>query len=158
MTWKKTRWLLAAGCLLLSWKLMAAVLRVDGFSLDALSAAPSAIFSVASFVTAVFLMAPETAFWAAEVFSRPFVAILFPSDHFSRPPLTYRLARYYRDVKRWKDAARQYRKIIRYYPKERDAYVELLDVAEKMHDEELHQEYTRLFRKRFRKEHPQQVT
>jgi hypothetical protein len=155
MSWKKTRWLLAAGCLLLSWKLMASVLRVDGFSLDALSAAPSAIFSVASFVIAVFLMAPETAFRAAEVFSRPFVAILFPSEHFSRPPLNYRLARYYRDMKRWDDAARQYRKIIRYYPKERDAYVELLDVAAKMHDDEMHQKYKRLLRKRFREKYPQ---
>jgi hypothetical protein len=58
-------------------------------------------------------------------------------------------------VKKWEDAARQYRKIIRYYPKERDAYVELLDVAKKMHDNELYQSYTRLFRKRFKEDHLQ---
>jgi len=144
MKWVKTRWLLAAGCFVFSWKLMAAGLRMEG-----MGAAPYVIFSMAGFLITVFLTSPETALRMAEWCSRPFVAILFPSDEFAKPPLTYRLARRYRGEKRWEDAARQYRKIIRYYPKERDAYLELLDVAAQMGDRKLKRKYAALFQRRF---------
>jgi hypothetical protein len=148
MKWAKTRWLLAAGCLVFSWKLMAAGLRMEG-----LGAAPHVFFSVIGFLVTVLITSPETAFRLAEWCSRPFAAILFPSDEFAKPPLTYRLARRYRDEKRWEDAARQYRKIIRYYPKERDAYLELLDVAAQMGDRKLKRKYAALFQKRFAQGH-----
>jgi hypothetical protein len=151
MRWKKTRWVLAAGCAALGWKLMTSALGMEGFSLDALAAAPRLIFSMAAFLSAVFLTTPETAFRIAEWFSRPFVAILFPSDEYSRPPLSYKLARRYRDEHRWEDAVRQYRKIIRYHPKERDAYLELIEVAHSMKNDALRREYAALLRKLFKR-------
>jgi hypothetical protein len=152
MKWKRTRWFLAAGSMLLGVKLM-----VVGLMTDWLSAALPVIASMGCFLTAVLLTSPETAFRIAEWCSRPFVAILFPSEHFNKPPLTYRLARRYRDEKRWDDAARQYRKIIRYYPEEADAYLELLHVAQQMGDRKMEREYGTLFRKRFKSEVPQET-
>lgn len=155
MRWKKTRWLLAAGFAVLGCKLMATGLRMEGFGLDALKPAPLLIFSMASFLSALFLIVPETAFRLAECLSRPFAALFFPDEHFAKPPLTYKLARRYRGEQRWEDAARQYRKIIRYYPQEQDAYVELLEVAKRMRDKEMQKKYATLFRKRFKHEPPE---
>jgi tetratricopeptide (TPR) repeat protein len=150
MKWAKTRWFLAACSLLLSVKMM-----VTGLLSGGIAAAFPVLISLASFIGTVLLIAPETAFRLAEWCSRPFVAILFPSDHFNKPPLSYRLARRYRDEKRWEDAARQYRKIIRYYPKEADAYLELLHVAAQMGDHKTEHKYGALFRKRFKTAAPQ---
>lgn len=147
MRWVKLRWFLAAGCLLASWALMSAALKMEG-----MDAAPHVIFSVLAFVNAVLLTAPETALRVAEWFGRLCSGIFFPSEEFSKPPLSYRLARRYRDEKRYEDAARQYRKIIRHYPDEADAYVELLDVARQMGDRDLAREYRIRFRRRFRQE------
>ncbi len=141
----KVRWLLAAVCLLFSWKLMAAGLKIEGFG-----AAPHVIFSMVGFLSAVFLVAPETAFRLAEWCSRPFVNIIFPSDEFAKPPLSYTLARRYRHERRLVDAAEQYETIIRHYPKQRDAYVELLEVAAELGDDKLRRKYAGLFRKRFK--------
>jgi tetratricopeptide (TPR) repeat protein len=148
MKWKKTRWFLAACLMLLSVKMMTAALMMDG----GLATIVPVLVSMACFITSVLLISPETVFTLAEWCSRPFAAILFPSEHFNRPPLSYKLARYYRDAQRWQDAARQYRKIIRYYPKEADAYLELRQVAEKMGDHKMKQKYAALFRKRFKTE------
>jgi tetratricopeptide (TPR) repeat protein len=145
MKWARTRWFLAACSMLLSVKMMVTALLLEG-----LAATFPVLVSMACFITSVLLVAPETAFRVADWFSRPFAAILFPSDHFNKPPLSYRLARRYRDEKRWEDAARQYRKIIRYYPKEADAYLELVHVAEQMHDHKAAQKYAALFRRRFK--------
>jgi hypothetical protein len=147
MKWKRTRWFLAACSMLLCLKLM-----VMGLMMDWLNAALPVIASLGCFIGAVLLLAPETTFRIAEWCSRPFTAILFPSDHFNKPPLTYKLARRYRDEKRWDDAARQYRKIIRYYPKEADAYIELLHVAGQMGDHKTERRYAALFRRRFKTE------
>src|SRR4051812_37032990 len=108
MKWVKTRWFLATGCLLISCRLMAAGLRMEGFG-----AAPFVIFSAAGFLLTVLLTTPETALTVAEWIGQKCAGIFFPGDEFPRPPLTYRLARYYRQERRWVDAARQYRKIIR---------------------------------------------
>ena len=145
MKWMKLRWFLAACSLLLSVKMM-----VTGLLSEGIAAAFPVLVSMACFIGSVLLVAPETAFRIAEWCSRPFVAILFPSDHFNKPPLSYTLARRYRDEKRWDDAARQYRKIIRYYPKEADAYLELLHVAAQMGDHKMEQKYGTLFRRRFK--------
>jgi hypothetical protein len=151
MKWAKIRWFLAACSLLLSVKMMVKALTVEGMGMaDSIGAAFPLLVSLGSFLTTVFLIAPETAFRIAEWCSRPFTAILFPSEHFNKPPLTYKLARRYRDEKRWDDAARQYRKIIRYYPKEADAYLELLHVAGQMGDHKMEQQYAALFRRRFK--------
>jgi hypothetical protein len=115
MKWAKTRWFLAACSMLLSIKMMLKALLIESMGmLEGIGAAFPVLISVVSFLATVFLIAPETALRIAEWCSRPFAAIFFPSDHFNKPPLTYNLARRYRDEKRWEDAARQYRKIIRY--------------------------------------------
>ena len=144
--WTKIRWFLAACSMLLCIKLIAGALLM----VDWLSAAFPVLASMACFLASVILIAPETTFRVAEWCSRPFVAILFPSDRFNKPPLSYKLARYYRDAQRWEDAARQYRKIIRYYPNEAAAYLELRQVAEQMGDNKMKQRYAALFRKRFK--------
>lgn len=149
MKWVKLRWLLAACTLLLSIKLM-----VKAYQIESMGAAFPVLMSVGSFLATVLLIAPETARRLAEWCARPFANIFFPSDEFSRPPLSYKLARHYRQTQRWKDAAQQYRKIIRYYPSEKDAYLELLDVAEQMGDTESLRKYKSLYRKRFKEDLP----
>lgn len=144
MNWVKIRWFLAAVCLLLSIKLM-----VSAFLIESLSAAPLVVVSVFSFLAAVFLTAKETALRAADWVGQKWANIFFPSEEFSRPPLSYKLARHYRMVRRFEDALAQYRKIIRYYPEETDAYLELLAIAEELGDQDLVAEYESKFRKQF---------
>ena len=144
MNWVKIRWFLAAVCLLLSIKLM-----VSALIIDSVVAAPLVIASVFSFVAVVMLTAQETAVRGAEWVGRQFASIFYPSEEFSKPPLSYRLARHYRLERRFDDAIAQYRKIIRYYPKEVDAYQELLAIAEEVNDLDLKSEFENKFRKQF---------
>jgi hypothetical protein len=144
MNWVKIRWFLAACSVLLCVKLM-----VSALLMNSINAAWHVLGSVLLFVTSVLLVIPETAKRVAEWCARPFADILFPSEEFTRPPLNYQLARRYRDELRWEDAAIQYKKIIRYYPKEREAYVELLGVAEHLPDKKLRERYAEMLRKRF---------
>jgi hypothetical protein len=122
---------------------------VSALILNSINAAWHVLGSVMLFVTSVLLVTPETTKRVAEWCAQPFVNILFPSDEFSRPPLNYQLARRNRDELRWEDAAMQYKKIIRYYPKEREAYVELLVVAEHLPDKKVKERYAEMLRKRF---------
>ncbi len=146
------RWLLAACCMIGSAKFMVMGLIAGLSSQPGAGGAVAAwpvLVSFALFLVTVFLIAPETALRAAEWCARPFTNILFPSDEFSKPPLSYKLARRYRDEHRWEEAATQYRKIIRYYPEEKDAYMELFDVADALGDKKLRRKYTALFNRRF---------
>lgn len=149
MKWVNLRWLLAAGSFLLSLKLM-----VTGLMSEGIAAAPPVIFSAFAFLGGVILIVPETCLRLAEWIGQKFAGIFFPNDEFSRPPLSYRLANRYRDEQRWEDAALQYRRIIRYYPRERTAYLELMDVADRLRDPRMREEYARRYRKRFGFEPP----
>lgn len=149
MRFKGHRWFLAAVSMGFSVKLMGAGLKIEGFG-----AVGHLIFSMVCFISAVLLVAPETVFRFAEWCSRPFTNILFPSDEFSRPPLSYVLARRYRGSLRLRDAVEEYEKIIYFYPGEIDAYVELVDVAKRLGDKELTRRYAALFKKRFHREVP----
>lgn len=149
MKWVNLRWFLAAGSFLLSIKLM-----VSGLMTGGIAAAPPVIFSAFAFLGAVILTVPETCLRLAEWIGQKFASIFFPDAEFSKPPLTYRLANRYRDEQRWEDAALQYRRIIRYYPRERTAYLELMDVADHLGDHRLRDEYARRYRKRFGFEPP----
>jgi hypothetical protein len=144
MNWVKIRWFLAVCCLVGCVKLMVSAMLIND-----IGAAWHVFSSVLLFVASVVLVIPETTLRVAEWCSRPFAAILFPADEFARPPLSYQLARRYRDEHRWEDAAWQYRKIIRYYPAQCDAYMELLQVADEMGDRKMKQKYAALFRRRF---------
>lgn len=149
MKWVNLRWFLAAGSFLLSLKLM-----VTGLMSGGIAAAPPVIFSAFAFLGGVILIVPETCLRLAEWIGQKFAGIFFPNDEFSRPPLSYRLANRYRDEHRWEDAALQYRRIIRYYPRERTAYLELMEVADHLGDQRLREEYARRYRKRFGFEPP----
>lgn len=119
------------------------------FKIAGIGAAGPVILSLVLFVSTVLLIAPETAFWLAEQVAKPFAALFYPSDSFKKPPLSYVLARRYRNERRWEEAAAQYESIIEYYPEERDAHLELLEVAHELGDEQLIEKYTALTRRRF---------
>lgn len=140
---------MAAGCLLLSIRLMVGALKMSGFG-----AAPALIFSMASFILTVLLISPETVFRIAEWCSRPVTNLIFPNEKLSKPPLSYVLAREYGRQARLEDAIEQYQQIIHYYPDERDAYVELLPLIQKLGDSKMHEKYVLLFKKRFNQDVP----
>lgn len=140
----KLRWILAALSLLGSGLLMASALKMGG-----LGAAFPVILSMAGFLSCVLLIAPETAFKLAEWIAKPFAALFYPTEEFNKPSLSYLLARRYSQERRLEDAVSEYEKILHYYPEERDAYVELLELTERLGDPERHSQYLALFQKRF---------
>ena len=149
MRFSIVRWVLAAGCWYLSYRFMSGALQRSG--MDAL---PAILGGMMSFLGAMILTAPETAFRVAELCARPFESIFFPSDRLSKPPLSYKLARRYCQEQRLEEAANEYESLIYSYPDEKNAYVELLDVATQLGDTELHAKYAALFKKRFHKDAP----
>lgn len=144
MRFIKLRWALAALSLLGSVLLMASALKMGG-----LGAAFPVILSMAGFLLCVLLIAPETAFKLAEWIAKPFAALFYPTEEFNKPLLSYMLARRYSQERRLEDAVSEYEKILHYYPEERDAYVELLELTERLGDPERHAQYLALFQKRF---------
>ena len=144
MKFLRTRWLLAVLSMAGSIWLMKAALKMQG-----MGAAGPVILSMGALVTTVLLIAPETAFWLAEQIAKPFANLFFPSDQFPKPPVSYLLARRYRTERRFEEAVRQYENIIAFHPEERDAHVELIEVARQMGDEELAEKYTASWHRRF---------
>ncbi len=152
MRFLRTRWILAALCLLASIWLMRAAFKMAG-----MGAAGPVILSMVSFVTVVLLIAPETAYWLAEQIAKPFANLFYPSDSFKRPPVSYTLARRYRRELRFEEAVAQYENIIEFHPQERQAYLELIEAAGRLGDEDLVEKYTALMHRRFPEpgaEHP----
>lgn len=139
------RWVLALGSLVFCISQAAAALKTPG-----LGAAGYLIISFASLLTFLILISPETILRGCEVFSRLFTTIVLPDDKERKPPLSYLLARRYRKQLRSDEAAAEYRKIIHYYPNERDAYLELIALALEIGDEKFASKYTRAFETRFK--------
>lgn len=83
MKFVRTRWILALLSLAASMWLMKAALKMAG-----IGAAGPVILSMVAFVSAVLLIAPETAFWLAEQIAKPFANLFFPSDSFKKPPVS----------------------------------------------------------------------
>lgn len=144
MRFLRTRWILAAVCLMASIWLMRAAFKMAG-----MGAAGPVILSMVSFVTVVLLIAPETAYWLAEQIAKPFANLFYPSDSFKKPPLSYTLARRYRKELRFEDAVAQYQNIIEFHPQERQAYLELIEAAGRLGDTDLVEKYTALLHRRF---------
>lgn len=144
MKFLRTRWFLALLSVAASIWLMKAALKMQG-----MGAAGPVILSMVSFVTAVLLIAPETAFWLADQIAKPFADLFFPSESFKKPPVSYLLARRYRAERRFEEALAQYENIIEFHPRERDAYVELIEVARQLGDEERAEKYTALMQRHF---------
>jgi len=144
MRWILIRWFFAVLCLGASAHLMRQGLKHSG-----ISAAGPVIFSLSAFVTAVLLMAPETAVRLAEAIGGLFADLLFPSERFSKPPLSYHMARHYRKCGQLEESLSHYESIIQHYPAEREAYLELLEVAEALGDSRRLTRYTTRFTRRF---------
>ena len=144
MPWIVFRWILAALSLAASVHLMRMGLKHSG-----ISGAGPVIFSLISFVSAVILVAPETAFRIAEWFASFFENLIFPSERFPKPPLSYHLARHYRQCGRLDESMSHYESIIENYPDERDAYLELLELAHQLQDSKRIARYSARFQRRF---------
>lgn len=143
MNWQKARRILAGLALLASVWMMSAALKMDW-----LSAALLVIGSMLLLVTAVLLLAPDTAFKLAEWIAKPFAELFFPSDEFEKPPLSYLLARRYSQERKVDAAVQEYEKILFYYPEERGAYLEVIELARRVKDEELRERFEGLLRER----------
>ena len=104
--------------------------------------------SMLLFLAGVLLMAPDTAFKLAELCAKPFAELFYPAEEFEKPPLSYKLARRYSLERRVEAAVEEYEKILFYYPAERDPYLELIELARRVGDEELLKRYEGLLRKR----------
>lgn len=141
MNWQKARWILAGIALLTSVWLMVAALKMSW-----LSAAFPVIGSMLLLVTVVLLVAPETAFKIAEWIARPFAALFYPDEEFEKPPLSYTLARKYSQERKVEAAVQEYEKILFYYPEERDAYLEVIELAQRVKDDELRERFEGLLR------------
>ena len=136
MNWQKARRILAGLVFLTSAWLMSAALKMGW-----LGAAFPVIGSMLLFLTAMLLMAPDTVFKIAELCAKPFADLFFPSDEFEKPPLSYLLARRYSQERKLDAAVQEYEKILFYYPEERAAYLELIELARRVGDEELREKY-----------------
>lgn len=136
MNWQKARRILAGLVFLASAWLMSAALKMSW-----LGAAFPVIGSMLLFLTAMLLMAPDTVFKIAELCAKPFADLFFPSDEFEKPPLSYLLARRYSQERKLDAAVQEYEKILFYYPEERAAYLELIELARRVGDEELREKY-----------------
>lgn len=144
MNTQKARWMLAGLALVASVWLMSA-----GVKMGWLAAAFPVIGSMLLLVTAVLLVAPDTAVKIAEWIAKPFADLFYPSDEFEKPPLSYLLARRYSQERRVDAAVQEYEKILFYYPDERTAYLELIELAQRVGDEELREKYEGLLREKF---------
>ena len=137
----KTRWVLALLCAGVTAKLVH-----DAVGMEGLAAFGRMIGGLLGMITTVLLISPETVFKVAEWCARLFVGMIWPSAQLEKPPLNYRLARYYTRSQRLEEAVAEYQKIIHFYPKERNAYQELIAVAIQLGDEELRVKYAALLR------------
>lgn len=142
MHWQKARRILAGLALLASVWLMCAALRMDW-----LSAAFLVIGSMLLLVAAVLLLAPDTAVKLAEWIAQPFAELFYPSEEFEKPPLSYVLARKYSQERKVEAAVQEYEKILFYYPEERDAYLEVIELAQRVGDEELRERFEEMMRR-----------
>ncbi len=147
MRFMRTRWLLAALSIFISVRLMMTALKMAGFG-----AAFPVLFSMAAFLLAIILISPETVFRLAEWCSKPLTDLIYPSEEFKKPPLSYMMARHYSQGLRFEEAVAEYEKIIHYYPKEQAAYIELLALAKKLDDDTLLHKYEQMFKHRFQQE------
>ncbi|WP_395750984.1 hypothetical protein [Prosthecobacter sp.] len=144
MNWTKARWILAGIVLLVSVWLMSAGLKAGG-----IGAAFPVIGSALLFVTFIIMIAPDTAVKISEWIARPFAALFFPDDEFEKPPLSYVLARKYSQERKVDAALQEYERILYFYPQERDAYLEVIELAQRVGDVELREKYETLLRERF---------
>ena len=121
--------------LIAKWLLAAALLygaywfAVRALSYDGLSAFSYLLLAAAQLISSVILIAPELAHCVGGIISKPFASLFLPDEKFSRPSLSYILARKYAREMRYQEAVEEYLQIIKHYPGEREPYVEIIRIA-----------------------------
>lgn len=132
MLWKTVCWIMAGVLLLLGLLLMVAALFGGILAPIALIAGVTCLV-----IFAALTVAPSVAEWI----SKPFAALFYPSEEFEKPPLSYVLARKYSLERKVEAAVQEYEKILFFYPEERDAYLEVIELAQRVKDEELRERF-----------------
>ena len=141
------RWLLAV------WLAVSAFRALAGAaSVGSLIASPQVLLGIALMLGAFLLVAPEFVIPICDWFGSLFENIIYPSEQFSKPELSYVLARFYRQQLRFEESTYEYEEIIHYYPEERPAYEELLEMAGATGDLCTFRKYSRKFKRRFGEE------
>jgi hypothetical protein len=138
------RWIVASTLLYACFREIRYALTLSDYS-----AAGPLILGFAALLSAVILLSPEIVVPIGDWMSRSFTDIIFPNDKFTKPPLSYVLARRYAKQMRYSDALEQYRTILQYYPYERDAYRELISLCAISGHKALSSHYAKRFQKMF---------
>jgi tetratricopeptide (TPR) repeat protein len=151
------RWLMAFGCLYLAFRAVveASLYQHTVFlvrSIFSVGVAGYFILGFAALLTVLLLLSPEVIIPICKFFSRPFTYIFFPEDKFDKPPLNYTLARRFAVQMRYSDALEEYKKILYYYPKEMDAYREIISIYNITSNKKLASRYTKRFKRLYPKE------
>ena len=137
------RWLLSVSLFVLF-----VVLVRAAFKMESLGAAPYVIFSLGCLISAILLLIPETVKPTTQYLSARIVAFVFPDHKFSKPALTYTLARRYIELERYDDAVQEYAKIIHYYPGEIEAYLGMISASSLAGETQLAEKYKKQLKKR----------
>ena len=83
---------------------------------------------LALLITAALFAGPEIVQWVIYPINSAIDAILLPSETL-RPPVDYKLARFYYEQMRYEEACEEYFKILEYHPQEVAAYLEGIGAA-----------------------------
>ena len=118
------RWILSASAFTVFVLSMRAAFKIESYG-----AAAYVIFALVCFIASILLLIPETVKPTCRYFSGLIIAFIFPDHKFSKPALTYTLARRYMELERYEDAINEYAKIIHYYPGETEAYLEIISAS-----------------------------
>jgi len=118
------------------------------FNMESFGAAPYVIFSLVCFIASILLLIPETVKPTCHYLSGRIVAFVFPDHKFSKPALTYALARRYIELERYEDAIQEYAKIIHYYPAETEAYLGIISASSLAGETLLAEKYKKQLEKR----------
>ena len=137
------RWLLSSSLFVLF-----VILVRAAFKMESLGAAPYVIFSLVCLISAILLLIPETVKPTTQYLSARIVAFVFPDHKFSKPALTYTLARRYIELERYDDAVQEYAKIIHYYPGEIEAYLGMISASSLAGETQLAEKYKKQLKKR----------
>ena len=140
------RWLLAIA----SWIVCALSFRNVLLHGDGFGATPALLFGFAGLIAGVLLVSPEIVRPVCDFFADAFLGFIYPGARAAKPPLSYLLARRYRDQRRFGEALTEYQKILHYYPKEKTAWHEMLLLALEAGDERTFHKYARRYLRRFR--------
>jgi len=137
------RWFLSASAFVVFMLSMRAAFKMESFG-----AAPYVIFSLGCLIAAILLLIPETVKPTCHYLSGRIVAFVFPDHKFSKPALTYALARRYIELERYEDAIQEYAKIIHYYPAETEAYLGIISASSLAGETLLAEKYKKQLEKR----------